>query len=139
MKDFLEWIWPPKWPVSDETRLKMSKSKLWMKYNTKQKKYKAKWERNFEAQIKEMFWRPWYSSDWTNSLKNAIRKRDHYVCRLCWIGESNDRMHPIHHIDSDKTNNSPNNLITLCSHCHWKVHWWKENRKKWSKILIELI
>jgi len=29
----------------------------------------------------------------------------------------------IHHLDSNPANNSPDNLMTLCSSCHMKWHW----------------
>src|SRR3990167_4770045 len=33
-----------------------------------------------------------------------------------------------HHKDGDITNNSPENLLTLCKSCHMKLHWrlWKQ-------------
>lgn len=29
----------------------------------------------------------------------------------------------LHHIDNDRTNNSPENLLTLCPSCHTSWHW----------------
>jgi hypothetical protein len=65
-----------------------------------------------------------YSVDWTEDLKRAIRKRDEYVCQVC----GKEPSIVIHHIDYDKKNNNPNNLITLCNSCHSKTN---HNRKKW--------
>lgn len=28
----------------------------------------------------------------------------------------------VHHIDEDRTNNEPDNLMTLCSNCHREMH-----------------
>lgn len=44
--------------------------------------------------------------------------RDNYTCQCC--GTKNDIN--VHHIDCDKTNNSPSNLITLCDQCHHSLH-----------------
>jgi len=75
-----------------------------------------------------------YGVDWTESLRRTIRERDHYRCQLC--GEpQGDRAHSIHHIDYCKTNNNPNNLITLCNNCHVKTNF---NRKYWIKYFRRL-
>ena len=37
----------------------------------------------------------------------------------------------IHHIDYDKRNSNPINLITLCSSCHPKTNF---GREKWKKL-----
>jgi len=67
-----------------------------------------------------------YSSEWTNELKNLIRARDEYTCQIC-----GGKGYPIHHIDYNKKNCSPENLITLCKNCHTKTNW---NRGKWIKF-----
>jgi 5-methylcytosine-specific restriction endonuclease McrA len=64
-----------------------------------------------------------YSLDWTNTLRRAIRERDNYICRLC--GQYGQF---VHHINYDKKNCNPNNLITLCKRCHGKTN---TNRNKW--------
>lgn len=62
-----------------------------------------------------------YSVDWTKTLKKAIRERDHYTCQM--YGElQSDRAFDVHHIDEDKENCNPDNLITLCHKCHSKVN-----------------
>jgi 5-methylcytosine-specific restriction endonuclease McrA len=57
-----------------------------------------------------------YTIDWTETLKRAIRERDNYICQLCSQYGDN-----VHHIDYDKKNCNPNNLITLCRKCHTKT------------------
>jgi len=64
-----------------------------------------------------------YSVEWTETLKKSIRERDHYICQLC----SKDG-YPVHHIDYDKKNCDPKNLITLCEKCHRKTN---DNRNYW--------
>lgn len=62
-----------------------------------------------------------YPIYWTVSLKKNIRERDNYTCQICfkngWC---------VHHIDYNKENCKPNNLITLCSYCHGKTNYKRE-------------
>jgi hypothetical protein len=68
-----------------------------------------------------------YGNDWTRMLRISIRERDNYSCQIC--GEKQgDIAHHVHHIDYDKTNCDPKNLITLCASCHMKTNF---NTKKW--------
>ena len=67
-----------------------------------------------------------YSPDWTKELKNLIRERDSYACQICF-----KKGYPIHHIDYNKKNCNPENLVTLCKNCHTKTNW---NRAKWTKF-----
>ena len=62
-----------------------------------------------------------YTTDWTQTLKRSIRERDHYICQLCGKPQE-DRALSVHHIDYDKENCNPNNLISLCRSCHMKIH-----------------
>ena len=71
-----------------------------------------------------------YTIDWTETLRKSIRERDHYVCKIClkngWV---------IHHIDYEKSNCNPNNLITLCNKCHAKTNYKREYWKNYFKKL----
>ena len=64
-----------------------------------------------------------YSIEWTDNLRKQIRKRNKFVCQICY-----KHGHIIHHIDYDKKNNDPKNLVTLCRKCHGKTN---SNRKHW--------
>jgi hypothetical protein len=68
-----------------------------------------------------------YSVSWTETLKRAIRERDHYSCQLCGKFQG-DIAFDIHHINYDKKNCNPENLITLCRRCHNKTN---INRNYW--------
>ena len=70
-----------------------------------------------------------YSVDWTETLKQSIRERDHYRCQICGKSQG-DIAHAIHHIDYDKRNCNPINLITLCHSCHSKTNF---KHKHWIK------
>jgi hypothetical protein len=63
-----------------------------------------------------------YSIDWTETLRRSIRERDNYVCQLCTRSQG-DRVLSVHHIDYNKKNCNPNNLITLCCSCNFKVNY----------------
>ena len=70
-----------------------------------------------------------YSIDWTETLKRSVRERDKYICQLC-----NQYGNNVHHIDYDKQNCNPNNLITLCKKCNAKVNY---NRNTWIKYFTK--
>ncbi len=76
-----------------------------------------------------------YAIDWTETLRRSIRERDYYVCRLCGNPQG-DRVLCVHHIDYNKKNCSPHNLISLCCSCHSKTN---GNRKKYIALLQDLI
>ena len=76
-----------------------------------------------------------YSLDWTRTLRRCVRERDKYTCQMCGKLQS-DRAFDVHHIDHNKKNNNPVNLITLCKRCHSRVG---QHRKYWEKILKNYI
>ena len=57
-----------------------------------------------------------YGFEFNKKLKQDIMQRDNCFCQMCkeliWNG------HAIHHIDYNKKNNDPFNLILLCAKCH---------------------
>lgn len=70
-----------------------------------------------------------YGQDWTDYLKESIRKRDNYICQLCGIHQDElDIKLDVHHKDYNKENLNPNNLISFCRSCHMKTNY---NREYW--------
>lgn len=127
-------------PQSEEIKKKRSASiKKWHK---KIKDTKIGNERNKKislSQLKELnnSWQGGvsfekYSVDWTNTLKKSIRERDRFQCIIC----GDDKRLAVHHIDYDKKNNNPTNLISLCIKCHGKTGY---NREKWKKMFQQLM
>jgi len=57
-------------------------------------------------------------------IKKFIRFRDNFQCKMC--GEFGNN---VHHIDYNKQNSNPNNLITLCVSCHSLTNY---NRDRWK-------
>lgn len=63
-----------------------------------------------------------YPEEWAEELREKIRKRDNYQCQLCRMKqEESNRALDVYHIDNDRINCQPENLITLCRSCHSKI------------------
>ncbi len=103
--------WAGKHKPSQETKARMSIAK------TKEKH--PNWKGGLTCEL--------YTIDWTKTLRRSIRERDRYTCQLCKTLQS-DRAFDVHHIDYNKKNCNPDNLITLCRICHLKTNY---NRKYW--------
>jgi len=51
-------------------------------------------------------------------ISREIKKRDNYTCQIC----SNTKNIDVHHVDLDKSNHEPLNLISICRKCHRRIH-----------------
>ncbi len=68
-----------------------------------------------------------YSFEFTQNLKDFIRKRDKYTCQKCNIIEEEHlivygKVLAVHHIDYNKQNCKEENLITVCISCNSKAN-----------------
>lgn len=72
-----------------------------------------------------------YPPQFNGAFKQVIRERDGFMCKVCGLPE-NRGSHDCHHIDYQKTNNCPVNLILLCRKCHSKTN---SNRAFWTHLL----
>jgi hypothetical protein len=71
-----------------------------------------------------------YPVGWSPYYKETIRDRDNHTCQVCGIKEEDCGVkHNVHHIDYDKNNLSPSNLISLCGKCHGITNF---NRDQWT-------
>lgn len=82
-----------------------------------------------------------YTVDFTNRLKETIRKRDNYTCQVCGIKERHltrkyHKKLDIHHIDYNKQNCYEYNLITLCKTCNVSAN---GNRSYWITYFVKLL
>lgn len=127
-------------PITENSRRKMSESRLGEKNHFFGKKHSEKTKqkiRDNHADISGENHPCWmggisfepYGQEF-KPLRNKIRKRDNHTCQLCGEQNNNDVELSIHHIDYDKKNNNPNNLISLCIACHTKTSF---NREYWTK------
>ena len=107
--------WKRSTPVTKEQREKYALSKLGIK--------NPQWQGGISKEP--------YNIDWTETLRRAIRERDKYICRVC-----NSYGKHVHHIDYNKKNCNPDNLITLCNGCNIKAN---TNREYWTNYFDNLI
>jgi len=119
-------------PKSLKTRQKMGK---WQKGKSKlHMKGSKHW--NWQNGISN---KP-YHFDFNKELKESIRKRDNYICQKCGIHQNKLKNYhkklSVHHIDYNKQNSNPTNLISLCTSCHMKTN---KNRKSWINYFQKLI
>lgn len=60
-----------------------------------------------------------YTPEFTNELRDYIRERDGWTCRICGKHQREEvRKLQVHHIDYDKSHSCPDNLVALCMRCH---------------------
>jgi len=76
-----------------------------------------------------------YPAEFSRQLKELIRQRDNYQCQKCGCSErENIKKLAVHHIDYDKQNCLPLNLVSLCCRCNSLVN---EDRKYWERFFKE--
>lgn len=109
--------------ISEETKRKMSKTAMILGLQPPHPFGEKHWNwqggRSFEP----------YSVDWRETLRRSIRERDHYICQKC-----SQYGNVVHHIDYNKQNCNPDNLITLCGRCNTKVN---AHRNYWKNYFNE--
>ena len=68
-----------------------------------------------------------YAPEFNNKLKEQIRDRDSKRCQQCFRHQDELRRKlTVHHIDFNKQNNNPINLISLCPNCHSQTNFGRE-------------
>lgn len=81
-----------------------------------------------------------YAFEFTEELKESIRKRDNYTCQNCSMTEKehlivNGTNMIIHHIDYNKKNNTDENLLSLCNQCNVRANF---NRDYWQDYYTKI-
>ena len=71
-----------------------------------------------------------YAWTFNAELKEEVRRRDGYKCQLCDVPQAEcDTALPVHHIDYNKKDSDPVNLVALCHHCHSRTN---ARREYWT-------
>ena len=109
-----------RFPCSDETKIKIGKANSGENCNF--------WKGGISLEK--------YTPAWTNTLKRSIRERDNYICQLCNKIQG-EVAHCVHHINYNKQDCSPKNLITLCRNCHTATNIKREYYEKLLKDIME--
>jgi len=79
-----------------------------------------------------------YGDTFTEGLKELIRFREGYKCKLCGCPQlENGGKLDIHHIDYNKKHSEPSNLVALCDSCHGKTNHDREKWKDYFKLIYE--
>ncbi|MFB0556087.1 MAG: HNH endonuclease [Phycisphaerae bacterium] len=75
----------------------------------------------------------------TGKYLQSIRRRDNFECQLCgYTNRGKKRKLETHHIDDDRHNNHPDNIITLCRSCHWDTKK-AGDKEAWQRVCTNLI
>lgn len=123
---------------TEEQRRKLSKSKKGKKRIPFSKEHKRKLSESRRGEKNHQWidgssFEP-YGIEFNEGLKEQIRKRDNYRCQQCFRHQDElynktgkkYKLH-VHHIDYDKKNNKPENLISLCMSCHLQTNFGRDD------------
>jgi hypothetical protein len=118
------------WKCSEEAKKRMSEGQ----------KGKTVWNKGLLGYMsgeKNYFWKGGitfkpYPIGWNNTFKEQIRYRDRYTCQVCGVPEiETSRKLCVHHIDYNKSNLDPTNLVACCTPCHARTNL---NRPFWMEF-----
>jgi 5-methylcytosine-specific restriction endonuclease McrA len=70
--------------------------------------------------------------------KQSIRERDGNVCLNPYCDSKNPNDLTIHHIDYDKQNCHPSNLITVCRSCNIRANKDRRWHKAWYSAIMSM-
>jgi len=77
-----------------------------------------------------------YDKNFNIKLRKFIKNRDFNICQT--PGCMNTENLHVHHVDYDKKNSKPENLITLCGSCHSKTNS-KKNRSYFTEFYTSIV
>lgn len=125
-----------------ETRQKMSAARKGKLFTEEHKRHLSESQVGKRCGVLAPGWRGGinglpYAHKFTRQLKRLIRDRDNHSCQACGIPEVElTRNLDIHHINYNKQDSLPNNLICLCKNCHSKTNF---RRDYWQAFLSAIL
>jgi len=120
--------------VTQETRIKISESQLGIKKGPLSEETILKISGPNNHNWKGGTSTESYCCLWTKEYRDEIKERDGYKC-LNPSCKNNSKRLAAHHVDYDKKNCHPNNLISICTSCNSRAN---KKRNTW-KALYQLI
>lgn len=123
-----------RWKLTSEQRLKHSfKRTTEQRMNYRTSKIGEKNPAYFNGECR----RP-YPYEFNKELKQFISSRDDNMCQYCFEETDGEIRGCPHHIDYNKENNSPSNLVWVCTRCNSKFNSRREHWKKyWINFMLE--
>lgn len=113
--------------LSEETKRRISESKKGTEHSKsfkekRSERYSGAGNPNFKGWISRV---P-YPHEWTEELRDSIRRDEDFKCFFCNLSQEAslmlfNRKLAVHHLDGDKNNCKKGNLIPLCNYCHNRV------------------
>lgn len=79
-----------------------------------------------------------YGIEFNKKLRLNIRRRYNFTCQECFAEEFGE-IFDVHHIDYNKNNNNPANLICLCRECHMQTNFERNRWEWWFKRNEEIL
>ncbi len=127
--------------MTDEIRKRMSETHIGLNTWCKGKQHSKETRKKMSGK-NSVHWKGGisfepYSVKFNKELRELIRNRDGHKCRLCNMPEcENIRKLSVHHINYDKKNCLPSNLLALCVRCNTKVNF---KREYWTGHFTNLL
>jgi hypothetical protein len=104
--------------------------------NSKSKKYfcgkscQTRWRNSEFTGPKHANWK-----EGKYSYRSVLKR--HKISQICKLCNNDDkRVLAVHHIDKNRKNNKLKNLAWLCHNCHFLVHHYDDEERKFMEVLV---
>ena len=125
-------------PIEERKKSKDIKSKISESKKEKKLKHSDEWKREHSLGMLGILNPNWnngssfepYSPEFNKEKKTQVLERDNYTCQNPNCEHLSEGL-DVHHINYDKKNSNPENLISLCKSCHIKTNF---NRQYYTEF-----